>query len=273
MLRKQLTGGHSFLAHVRWLSVLALLVGLMASAAFAPGVSAAAASPSVTPEVGGPHTRFTFVADGFMGDADTEDEYNDAEMVSFWINTPDGQTMGAVRDGVHKDDPNPTAVRANSAGHVEYSWRAMEGLTTGRYTMVAYGNYSAHTVVIPFRIEGNSRGEVINAPATVSPAVGSAGSTFTFVISGFKVDDDNDEFSNNAEKVVFWVNMPNGVTEEAYCPGADEDDENATLTQANPGGQVVWIWQAPSNAVSGKYTLVAHGLESEHEQVISFEIH
>jgi hypothetical protein len=92
------------------------------------------------------------------------------------------------------------------------------------------------------------------------------------VINGFKADDDNDEFANNAEKVVFWVNMPDGLTTAATCPGSDEEDENASVMQANPGGQVQWTWQAPSNASRGTYTFVAHGLESEHERVISFEI-
>jgi len=227
--------------------------------------------PSVTPASGGANTRFIFVADGFQGDPE-DDTYNSAEMVSFWINTPEGTTIGAVRDGAVEEENNPTAVRASREGRVDYAWRASEGMTQGSYSMVAYGNLSGHTVVIPFRIEGNARGEVITAPASVTPAAGTAGTRFTFVIGGFKADQDDDNDYNSAEKVVFWINMPNGQTEEAYCDGSDEEDANATVTQANTGGQVEWAWRAPANAAPGKYTLVAHGLDSEYEQVIPFEI-
>src|SRR5262245_54124328 len=82
-----------------WLGVLALLAGSLLNLVVAPSVSAAAeAALSVTPAVGGPSMRFTFTASGFKGDLDDgdDDKSNDAEKVSFWINTPDGRAIRAT---------------------------------------------------------------------------------------------------------------------------------------------------------------------------------
>jgi hypothetical protein len=271
-------------------TLAALVVGGVGSAAaaplqgdlaVAPEVSAAAEAvqASVTPAVGGPSTRFTFVAAGFKGDPDDgdKDTTNDAEMVSFWINTPDGQTIRAIRDGTDKDSANRSAARASRSGVVELIWRAPADLSAGAYTLVAHGNESGLNVTIPFRIEGNARGAQIAAPYTVTPNAGAAGTSFTFVVNGFKgdVDDGDKDDSNDAEKVSFWINTPDGQTIRAIRAGTDEDDkdkEKATVARASRAGTVEWTWQAPTGATPGTYTLVAHGLESEREQVIAFEI-
>src|SRR5262249_10161902 len=149
---------------IRWLGALALLVGALLNLAVAPGISAAAAAqPSVTPAVGGPSTRFTFVAVGFKGDPQDnhDDKSNDAEMVSFWIKRPGGQAIRSIRDGADKDSDNRSSARASRAGDVEWTWRAPADAVAGAYTLVAHGNQSGHDVVIPFRIDSNNRGVVM----------------------------------------------------------------------------------------------------------------
>jgi hypothetical protein len=258
---------------LRWLTVLALLAGSLLSLAVAPGVSAAdSAQPSVTPAVGGPGTRFSFVAAGFLGDPDDgdEDQTNDAEKVSFWINTPDGRTIAAT-----DDDDDASYERASRTGQAEWVWHAPEDALQGAYTLVAHGNQSGHNVVIPFRVEGAARGVAIAVPRyTVTPAAGQPGASFSFVIDGFlgDADDGDDDKANNAELVSFWINTPDGRTIKAIRAGADEDDKDAAVERASRSGQVELTWQAPAGAARGKYTLVAHGLESEREQLIAFEI-
>jgi hypothetical protein len=59
-----------------------------------------------------------FVAAGFKGDPDDgdKDTTNDAKLVSFWINTPDGRAIRAIRDGTDKDSDNKSAARASRLG-------------------------------------------------------------------------------------------------------------------------------------------------------------
>ena len=253
------------------LGVLALLAGSLLNLAVAPGISAAASSqPSVTPAVSGPGTRFSFLATGFKGDPDEgDDDTNNAELVSFWINTPDGQTIKA-----NDDDHEKSYERADRDGQAAWNWRAPMDAIQGAYTLVAHGTESGHEVVIPFSIDGTTRGSLMAEPYSVTPAAGAPGASFRFVIKGFLGDpkDDDDDKSNDAEEVSFWINTPDGQTIKAIRAGADEDDDDANVEQASRSGQVELTWDAPANAIPGTYTLVAHGLESEREQVVAFDL-
>jgi hypothetical protein len=262
----------------RWFGALTLLAATLLSLTVAPGASAAS-QPGVTPAVGGPYTRFTFFADGFKGDPKEgdEDTVNDAEVVSFWINTPAGYSIQAIQDGAEKASKDASSQRATREGTTTWYWRAPQDIPSGAYTLVAYGNQTGHTVTIPFNIDGNARGVLINAPYSVTPTAGAAGARFHFVITGFNgdLDDGDNDKSNDAEKVAFWINTPDGQTIRAIRAGIDKDDKDApkaTVAQANRAGTVEWAWQAPANAAPGTYTLVAHGLQSEREQVIAFQI-
>ena len=271
-------------------SLAVMVIGGVGSAAAAARVdelgatsalstAAAPVQPSVTPNAGGPNTRFTFVVSGFQGDPDDGDgdTVNDAEKVSFWINMPDGHAFRAVRDGAKADSDDKGVAKASRAGQAELTWRAPENLPAGAYTLVAHGNQSGYEVVVPFQIQGNARGILMTAPASVTPNIGSAGTTFSFVIGGFKgdPDDGDDDKTNDAEKVAFWINTPDGQSIRAIRTGLkseDKDQEKATVDQAYRDGTVVWSWQALADAAPGIYTLVAHGLQSEREQVIAIEI-
>jgi len=262
----------------RWFGALVLLSGTLLSLAVAPGVNAAS-QPSVTPAMGGPSTRFTFVADGFKGDPKDSDNdtVNNAEEVSFWINTPTGYAIQAIQDGAEKASKDASSLRASREGTITWAWRAPQDASAGAYTLVAYGNESRHTVTIPFSIDGSTRGVLMNMPYTVAPNVGAAGASFHFVINGFNGDpkDSDNDTTNDAEKVTFWINTPDGQTIRAIRMGVDKDKRDApeaTVARANRAGTVDWTWQAPANTAPGTYTLVAHGLQSEREQVIAFQI-
>jgi hypothetical protein len=265
--------------HLLWRIKQATIVGTLA-AIVAGGVGSAAAAgtvqPSVTPTAGGPNTRFTFTVDGFKGDPDEgeNDNANNAEMVSFWINMPGGQAFRAVDDSAEVDAEDQGVAQASREGQATLNWRAPANLPAGAYTLVAYGKESGYQAVVPFRIEGSTRGIMMATSAAVTPNGGAAGTSFTFTLGGFNgdLDDGEEDNANNAEEVAFWINTPDGQTFRAIGAGRDDDDEDASLEQASRDGTVEWTWQAPADATPGIYTLVAHGLESEREQTIAVEI-
>jgi len=258
-------------SRMAWLGVLALLAGSLLNLVVAPGISAAAeATASVTPAVGGPSMRFTFTASGFKGDLDNKDDEksNDAEKVAFWINTPDGKTIRAAASD------SRSYMRASRAGTVTWTWQAPSDALPGAYTLVAHGITTGHEAVIPFTVEGSARGTLIVADQSATPSAGTAGTKFTFALGGFigDVDDGKDDQTNNAEDVSFWINLPNGQVIPAKRVGVDKDDSRSSVVQASRAGAVQLTWQAPANALPGTYTLVAHGNQSDREQVIAFEI-
>lgn len=87
----------------------------------------------------------------------------------------------------------------------------------------------------------------------VEPKAGAPGTRFAFVAFGF----------NANEGVGAWVNTPGGMA-MAITP------EN--LGTANGDGRADWYWTTPSNAQPGIWTMVARGIDSNVERVISFEI-
>lgn len=259
---------------------LALALAFMAS--YAPGTSGAAqaqsaAEGSVTPSSGGGGTRFVFSAGGFLGDPDDgeDDTANSAERVAFWINTPNGGTIRATRDGADADSASaPTTTRASRAGSVTWEWRAPADIAPGRYTLVAHGLTSERNVVIAFEVIVGSRGMILDAPASASPPIGAAGTVFSFTAAGFTgdADDGDEDRSNDAEKVVFWINNPDGSVTQGSRADVEDDASNAHEVRADRSGQVTVRWAAPADATPGVYTMVIFGLESERVQVIQFEL-
>lgn len=87
----------------------------------------------------------------------------------------------------------------------------------------------------------------------VEPNVGAPGTRFAFVAFGF----------NANEGIGVWANTPGG-TAIAITP--------EELGTANGDGRADWYWTAPGDAQTGNWTMVARGIDSRVERVISFEI-
>jgi hypothetical protein len=88
---------------------------------------------------------------------------------------------------------------------------------------------------------------------SVYPSVGAPGARFTFIVAGFK----------SRERVAVWYNTPTGKT-------SDKDIEN--LDKATREGRVSWAWSAPKDSPTGTYQMVARGISSGIEKVVTFQI-
>lgn len=87
----------------------------------------------------------------------------------------------------------------------------------------------------------------------VSPASGVPGTRFAFMATGFSDDED----------IGVWVNTPTGE------PMVIQPEE---LFGANGDGRADWYWTSPTDAVPGIWQMIARGVDSKLERMISFEI-
>jgi len=192
---------------------------------------AIAAEQTVEPPAGPAGTTFTFHVSGF--------DHN--ERVAYWLNTPNSTILAIGDHGM-----------SASSGHITYSWTSRAGIPLGFWQFVAEGVDSHVQKVVTFEITAGG-----SAPAAgttnVVPAVGGAGSTFTFYATGF----------SPGERVGYWLNAPTSTVVKV-------DDQRH---YANSDGQFSVSFVAPSDAAPGAWQLVAQGSQSGVLQVIPFEIH
>ena len=191
---------------------------------------AAAPDQGVEPSAGPAGTTFTFHIGGF----------DRGERVAYWLNTPNSTILAIGDRGTNA-----------SGGKILVSWESRAGIPLGFWQFVARGVDSGVQKVVTFEVTGGG-----NAPApggsNVIPPVGSAGTTFTFYVSGFTA----------GERVGYWLNPPAGAA-------VTIDDQQH---YANSDGQFSATWMAPAVVTPGTWQLVAQGTESGVLQVISFQI-
>lgn len=89
--------------------------------------------------------------------------------------------------------------------------------------------------------------------SSVYPQVGGPGDRFSFIASGFR--------SN--EQVGIWINRPDGqISTKGIEPVEDASEE----------GRVSWSWQAPEDGPLGFWQMVAQGIKSGRQVVLTFEL-
>jgi len=86
----------------------------------------------------------------------------------------------------------------------------------------------------------------------VAPKVGLPGTEFAFYASGF----------DGNERVGYWFNAPDGTV---YG-----DDEDFVVYAYN--GRADWSWQVPADAPQGYWAAVAHGVKSEKQRIVHFQV-
>jgi hypothetical protein len=100
---------------------------------------------------------------------------------------------------------------------------------------------------------GSASAQSAGEQSNVFPAVGAPGARFTFIASGFKPQ----------ERVAVWINTPD---RRVITDGLEN------LEKATRDGRVTWSWSAPEDGPLGVWQMVAHGIASNHEQVLSLEL-
>jgi hypothetical protein len=218
---------------IRALCLLLALLALLGTVRPA----AAEPSPTVSPAIGPPGTRFLFFATGFAPD----------ERLSFWLNRPDGQVQAA--DVFDLD-------RSSSAGDAVWTWTAPQDAPRGGWQMVVHGRKSAVERVIPFAIGDPAASSAPSAPYNVAPRSGIAGTLFIFYAAGFTA----------GEYVDVQVHGPGGTTITI------EDTSIVVSEPASADGRLDGSWTSPANAAPGDWQIVARGADSGVTQTISITI-
>jgi hypothetical protein len=232
------------------ITILLAAIGLVATPPTASAQDSDISRGEVRPDAGAPGTVFRFFATGFQGidlDDEDEDEPGEKEIVSVWINAPDGSV---TTDGIQRVN------EVTASGRVDWRWVSPEDAQQGLWSAVAYGNDSGNEVVILFEIDENAE-PVPQDPDrldnNVQPNAAPGGTEFAFYATGFDAEEDFN----------VWVNTPAG---EAL------DIQGEELYETNASGRADWLWTAPTDAQPGYWSMVVRGEESGLEQVIPFEI-
>lgn len=197
----------------------------------------------VEPAVGRPGTVFAFYATGF----------SDTETVAYWFNTPDGSVIA---------DDRAYRIRAVN-GRSDWNWKAPMDAIPGTWAVVVQGTSSGAQQIISFTIENPYEaqpdtpligGAITNAPGVgVEPPSAILGTRFTFYADGFW----------GKEPVAFWATDPRGDGHAG---------DHGHWVRANEQGRADWHWTPQPGDMYGIWIMVAHGLQSDHEQVIYFEV-
>lgn len=243
------------------------VIGLLALGLIGATQAQSLGAGSATPGIGLAGTNFAIVATGFMGSTQDADEDNSrGERASYWVNTPGGGII-SVETLAEADSEGrttrPLITTANTDGRVAFSWLAPKDLVAGDYSIVIHGLSSQYEAQIFFAIAPQGSQTVIQT--TVVPPAAPVGTTFQFVATGYV-----------EERVSYWINTPSGAVISTE-PRDQEDDEDAATTrplqdQADEDGKATVAWTAPAGLVPGAYSMVIHGLTSQHEVQIFFTI-
>jgi hypothetical protein len=181
---------------------------------------------SVSPTEATPGDVFTFEVNGF----------GQSELVAFWPTQPDGTVETTRRE----------PFRVNGAGHNTLEWQAPGRAQSGVWTMTFRGQNSGRELRVRFTIRADA-----SVPASVSPASGTPGTTFTFQSGGFNV----------IERLDTWLERPDGTLVDGPLE-----------VRADGAGVATWSWVAPSTAPGGQWTMVGQGQDTDLIVRIGFMI-
>ena len=186
-------------------------------------VSPSAASPvlSASPVSAGPSTTFTFTANG----------YNDGERLDVWIEGP-GSRRYDILEGA----------KADKKGTVTWKWTAPADAVGGSWAAVGRGQDTKLTLRGSFIIVRDAPPPASGPSASVSPARGGPGTTFTFTANGYE----------RGERIGYWFTAPDRSIVRI--------DQEAT---GDRDGKVTITWIAPANAQRGAWTLAMRSSQSD----------
>ncbi len=186
---------------------------------------------TVEPTSGPPGTTFTFTVTGFAG----------GELVNNWLVRPDGTSFDAG-----------SYIKADGQGVLTWQWTAPPDTPGGEWQWRFRGVQRGERLSIPFFVESAIPvpDETDRLPGTVTPASGPPDTPFFFEAQGFV----------GGEFAFHWLEDPEG----------NPVDTEGSEIRANADGTLSWRWDAPYDAMSGQWTMIAKGKVSTLRTQIPF---
>jgi hypothetical protein len=238
----------------------ALVAGGLMFAGVLPSYAQEATATTAT-TAGVPGTTFVVESVGYRAD----------EQASYWINTPNGTIIST--EPLESPDRNgntttPLLTWADGNGNITINWTVPNNALPGHYSMVIHGIASNHQDVIPFTI--NPAGSQTVIQTDVTPTSGPVNTVFVFHATGFVGAANID-----GEQASYWINTPKGTviaTEPLTSPDKNGNTTAPLIARADSNGVVKIFWTATPDLQPGNYSLVVHGLVSQHQVVIPFSI-
>jgi hypothetical protein len=195
--------------------------------------------------------------------------YGADEAVGLWINVPSGIAISS--DSLGQTDsyidgaviPLDNMAYTDDSGTFSYSLDT-SGLTAGSYSLVAHGLDSGVEKVFNFTI--SSAASAVRLTATSDTTI-VAGTVLTINGAAYQAD----------EPVGLWINVPDGTTVSSDSLGQTDSYIDGTvipldnMAYADDAGGFTYTVDT-SGLPSGSYSLVAHGLKSGIDGVLSFTI-
>lgn len=228
-----------------WLRAFVTLALVAAALLFA--TPARAIGSTVSPDLGPPGTRFTFVAEGFTPN----------ELVRVSVRTPDGRVI-RFTDERGLDIP----VFADANGRATWNFAAPTNTPNGLYIAEAVNVSEQIRRRLGFIVQAGSVPTELAAPApgegvTVRPEIGPPGTLFVFRATGFQP----------LEPVSIWLHSPEGSVSDL---SADIGGNTEHFTDRN--GNLQWVVGTKSNTADGRYVAVAAGAVSGVTRVAAFTV-
>lgn len=227
---------------LRGLAALAVAAALLLTT-----TPARAIGSTVSPDLGPPGTRFTFVAEGFAPN----------ELVRVSVRTPDG---GVIRftDDRGLDVP----VFADAGGNATWSFNAPTSTPDGVYIAEAVNVSAQIRRRLGFIVQAGSVPTELAAPqpgagVTVRPEIGPPGTLFSFRAVGFQP----------IERVAIWLHSPEGSVSDLSA-----DIGGSSEHFADRSGDLQWIVGTKAITADGRYVAVAVGASSGVTRVAAFTV-
>lgn len=228
-----------------WLRALA--AAALFAAALLLVTPARAIGSTVSPDLGPPGTRFTFVAEGFAPN----------ELVRVSVRTPDGRVV-RFTDSRGIDIP----VFADAGGNATWSFAAPAEARDGVYIAEAVNVSGQIRRRLGFIVQAGSVPTELAAPTpgegvVVRPEIGPPGTLFVFRATGFQ----------QFERVSIWLHSPEGSVSDL---SADIGGSAEHFTDG--AGNVQWVVGTRANTPDGRYVAVAVGATSAVTRVVAFTV-
>lgn len=225
----------------------ALAALILAAAVLLPATPARAVGSTVSPDLGPPGTRFTFVAEGFTPN----------ELVRVSVRTPDGRVI-RFTDSRGIDIP----VFADAAGYATWNFTAPSTTPDGAYVAEAVNVSGQIRRRLGFIVQTGSAPTELAAPqpsdnVMVRPEVGPPGTLFTFRTAGFQP----------IERVSIWLHSPEGSVSDLTA-----DIGGRSQYYADSLGDLQWVVGTKSSTPDGRYVAVAVGASSGVTRIAAFTV-